>query len=37
MKINFGNERFGTPIKNISVGETFLRRESLQKKKEVFI
>ena len=32
MKINFGNEILGTPIKNISVGETFFaQRKSARK------
>ena len=34
MKVNFGNERLGTPIKNIFVGETFFCSEKVYKRRK---
>lgn len=38
MKVNFGNERLGTPIKNISVGETFFaQRKSTREERGLYM
>lgn len=38
MKVNFGNERLGTPIKNISVGETFFaQRKSAREERGLYM
>ena len=38
MKVNFGNERLGTSIKNISVGETFFaQRKSVREERGLYM
>ena len=38
MKINFGNEILGTPIRNISVGETFFaQRKSVREERGLYM
>ena len=38
MKVNFGNERLGTPIKNIFVGETFFaQRKSTKEERGLYM
>jgi len=37
MRINFGNENFGTPIKNLCVGETFFAQRKSVKERGLYM